>query len=108
MPLGSLMTISSTVVLGAVLRTRPVPPMTFALPGSTCAVVMPSKRAASRPPSSALALIPSRARTWGVAGSVISLPSLSAQPTLSSRMPDGDHDPGPDGHAALGYVVEDA
>jgi hypothetical protein len=45
------------------LITTPVPPMTFALPGRIWAVVIPVSRAARSPPSSALALIPSKALT---------------------------------------------
>ena len=73
--------------LGAVFTTTPVPPMTLALPGSIWTVVIPAFMAASSPPSSALALIPSRALMWGVAGSVASFPSLPAQPIFSSEMP---------------------
>ena len=61
--------------------------MTFALPGRIWAVVIPAFSAASRPPSSAFALMASIALICGVAGSVISFPSLPAQPMVSSQMP---------------------
>ena len=63
----------------------PRPPTTFALPGSTTAVVTPCAAVSSSPSSSGL--IPSSARTWGVTGSVLSLVSLPSQPTPSSWTP---------------------
>ena len=84
MAAGAFTTISSTQ-RPSVFMARNCPAMGLAEPGPVSTVVTPPSRASRKPRSRGFT--PSTARSWGVQGSVDSLPSSASKPRASPNRP---------------------